>query len=165
MNFAKRLLMVFGAASLAGILGVILTPRVAHAVATLVDVARNEENPARQHVLIQADFILHAGDPSGQTSFVVPAGKTLVVENFSARSFAPDCPVSFYQIGPPLSPSFNAEWVPGGSTAGVSQVVNQPLVFYADQDTTVFVAALLTSPAANTCQMITTLVGHYVTVP
>lgn len=53
MNFAKRLLMVFGAVMLAGILGVILTPKVAHAVATLVDVARNEENPARQHVLIR----------------------------------------------------------------------------------------------------------------
>lgn len=38
MKFAKRLLMVSGAVSLAGILAVILTPKAVHAVATAVNV-------------------------------------------------------------------------------------------------------------------------------
>lgn len=45
MNFAERLLMVCGAVALAGMVGVILTPKVAHAVATLVQVANTPANP------------------------------------------------------------------------------------------------------------------------
>lgn len=45
MNFAKRLLMVSGAVMLAGIVGVLFTPKALHAVATAVNVVNQQSNP------------------------------------------------------------------------------------------------------------------------
>jgi hypothetical protein len=45
MNFAKRLLMVFGAVALAAIVGTILTPKALHAVATAVQVVNDAAHP------------------------------------------------------------------------------------------------------------------------
>jgi hypothetical protein len=45
MNFAKKLVVVFGAVALAAIIGTILTPKVAQAVATLVQVANDAAHP------------------------------------------------------------------------------------------------------------------------
>jgi hypothetical protein len=45
MNFAKRLLMVFGAVAIAAIIATILTPKALHAVATAVNVVNQQANP------------------------------------------------------------------------------------------------------------------------
>lgn len=45
MNFAKRLLIVFGAVALAAIIGTIITPKALHAVATAVNVVNLRTNP------------------------------------------------------------------------------------------------------------------------
>src|SRR5579864_7903043 len=45
MNFARRLLMVSGAVMLAGIVGVLFTPKALQAVATAVNVVNQQANP------------------------------------------------------------------------------------------------------------------------
>jgi hypothetical protein len=74
MQFAKRLLMVFGAVMLAGIVGVLLTPKALHAVATAVQIVNPPANPvptvstdnhARTAVLLSADVHILDGQNSG----------------------------------------------------------------------------------------------------
>jgi hypothetical protein len=112
MNFAKRLLMVSGAVSLAAIVGIILTPKASHAiVATFVQVVnapsqpvpvangvgadgqslpvvnRDADNPARQPFAGEC-FLITPARPSNTTSscehgIPVPPGKRLVIEYVS----------------------------------------------------------------------------------
>jgi hypothetical protein len=99
MKFAKRLLMVSGAVMLAGMVGVILTPKAAHAiVATLVQVANDNAHP----VPTTATEALNSFDANGFCQFIpsdvghndfcfvdpiytVPSGKIAVVEHASGR--------------------------------------------------------------------------------
>lgn len=90
MKFAKRLLMVFGAVMLAGMVGVILTPKAAHAlVATLVQVANTSANPVP---VTNADepFAGMCNMPffefpgiSETCNVSAPAGKRLVIDGAS----------------------------------------------------------------------------------
>jgi hypothetical protein len=91
MNFAKRLLMVSGAVMLAGIVGVLVNPKAAHAVFTLVQVANDSAHPVPT---VATDLnALTVFDVAGTCSFInlgldcetgpiygVPAGKIAVIE-------------------------------------------------------------------------------------
>jgi hypothetical protein len=95
MNFAKRLLMVFGAVALAAIIGVMLTPKALHAVATAVQVV----NTSAQPVLTVATDALSSFGVESNCSFssqqtcdifpmyTVPAGKIAVIESTSGECF------------------------------------------------------------------------------
>jgi hypothetical protein len=94
MRFARRLLMVAGAVALAGILGVAVAPKAAHAiVATLVTVTNTTANPvgtsdANNGAFQPVRFVISVNDNAGAASLVgtgptVPANKRLVVENIS----------------------------------------------------------------------------------
>ena len=91
MNFAKRVLMVFGAVMLAGIVGVLFTPKALHAVATAVQVVNPAANPVPT---VATDLnALSVFDVSGSCTYTnfgldceigsiyfVPAGKIAVIE-------------------------------------------------------------------------------------
>jgi hypothetical protein len=102
MNFAKRLLMVVGIASLAGTVGALLAPKTAHAlVATLVHVenttaqpvpTRDVDNPAYEPFVgrLCAGVVVNCGGLG--TSFVVPTTdansipvRRLVIEYYSTE--------------------------------------------------------------------------------
>lgn len=94
MRFAKRLLMVAGAVALAGILGVAIAPKAAHAiVATLVTVTNTTANPvgtsdANNGAFQPVHFVISLNDNTGSSGLIVtgptvPANKRLVVENIS----------------------------------------------------------------------------------
>jgi hypothetical protein len=170
MNFAKRLLMVFGAASLAGILGVILTPKVAHAVATLVDVARNEENPARSPFQKELDFSITDGGIAATSSFAVPAGKALVIDFVSGAAFQPAGEtMRNYEIftrvnGVQALHSFAPGQVTADSGGGTDQFTSQPVVIYADQASEVdFIAVRVQSTGFTSGSV--TVSGHLVNAP
>jgi hypothetical protein len=115
MNFAKRLLMVVGVASLAGTVGALLAPKTAHAlVATLVQVVnttaqpvptRDVDNPAYEPFVrtLCAGVAANCGGTQG-TSFTVPTTgansspvRRLVIEYYSTLCFevtAPGVPVN-----------------------------------------------------------------------
>lgn len=95
MTFAKRLLMVFGSVALAGLIGVLFTPKLAHAVATLVQVANTPANPvptlatdALSSFAAQGDCVLSGGSFCGIAPiYTVPAGQIAVIESTSGRCF------------------------------------------------------------------------------
>jgi hypothetical protein len=90
MNFAKRLLMVVGIASLAGTVGALLAPKTAHAlVATLVQVVNTSANPVAVEEVRNPVQASGGGTVTGPTNFVlyvVPTGKRLIVEHFSSEA-------------------------------------------------------------------------------
>jgi len=99
MNLAKRLLMLSGAVALAGIMAVILSPKVAHAVATAVQVVNDSAHPVPtiatdNHARTAVSLIAGAALPDGSSSqqgqfsdnngpYTVPAGNRLVLESVS----------------------------------------------------------------------------------
>jgi hypothetical protein len=140
MKLAKRLLMVSGAVMLAGIVGVILNPKAAHAVFTLVQVGNDNAHPVptlAAEALNSFDansgclFVSSANDniPSDFCFFfnpiyTVPTGKIAVVERVSGRCITDvgigiretrlrigDVQFSFLQPGPQMAFSTNNEIV------------------------------------------------------
>jgi hypothetical protein len=88
MRFAKRLLMGVGAAVLAGLLGVAIAPKAAHAVvAALVQVVNTPTSaiptvlaPAASNIYISSCSGLYNGSTGNVCDFsAVPPGQTLVV--------------------------------------------------------------------------------------
>ncbi len=95
MNFAKRMLMVAGAATLAGILAIAIAPKTAHAlVAALVQVANTPSSavpvmyaPAASNVYFATCEGFFSGSPSGSCTMPpTPADRTLVIEAASITS-------------------------------------------------------------------------------
>jgi hypothetical protein len=98
MNFAKRLLMVFGAVALAAIIGTILTPKALHAVATAVQVVNPPANPVPTLATDALNsFVAVAsckfGNPAGFPAdlcfavplYKVPQNKIAVIESSTGR--------------------------------------------------------------------------------
>jgi len=106
MNVVKRLLVVFGTVMLAGIIGVLLTPKALHAVATAVQVVNTFANPVPTWRTdndgrnpVRLDFTGFSNntffsgvmnDPTnGEAPYSVPVGKRLVVDTISVQAQVP----------------------------------------------------------------------------
>jgi hypothetical protein len=98
MNFAKRLLMVSGAVMLAGMVGILLTPKALHAVATAVQVVNSSANPVPTLATDALNsFVAVAsckfGSPAGIQAdmcfaaplYNVPQNKIAVIESSTGR--------------------------------------------------------------------------------
>jgi hypothetical protein len=176
MNFAKRLLMVSGALVLVGILGVLISPKAAHAVFTAVQVVndaahpvlnRNVDNAANEPFEWEAFASPSANDPQVAASFTVPFatndGKNvqrLVIEHLCAlcevlkiapgglRLSANSC---FSQSGactPPVPGGGLEFFFPFSTTAPVNgkQFLSQPARIYVDPGMYVFINLLEFQP-------------------
>lgn len=91
MRFAKRLLMVAGAVSLAGLLSAMIAPKAVHAVvATLVQVTNTPSNPVNTAAADAATAFVEQGNCSAFLSnecianmYTVAAGQTAVIDSIS----------------------------------------------------------------------------------
>ena len=187
MNFAKRLLMVAGAVALAGIVGVLLTPKALHAVvATAVNVVNQQSNPVPVREANSPDiypFVLQfctttgvtgqctiAGGLNGGSATVPPTtpdGVTVLfadIDNFSANCTLPNSAADQVVT---VSTSFQGVFRGDQWAFRVPQInpfvaiTNQPTRIYADPGSLVSVAVGGSIPPAQTCAV--TLSGHLVT--
>lgn len=104
MKFAKRLLMVAGAAAIAGVLSVALVPRAVHAVvATLVQIVPGSTTHIGQSetqlvalTCAQGQSYCLRESPSGGflslSAFAVPAGYTFIVTDYNWYYISNTCP-------------------------------------------------------------------------
>jgi len=165
MKFAKRLLMVAGAVALAGIIGTMMLPKVAHAVVSaLVTVANTSANPVPTVGTDNPALQPFSNFQTGGTSFFVfsvPVGKTLVIEEFNMICFEP--PSTFFPT------DFRVNVTSGGSgaqyifvptTLRAEQNVIQTTRIYADPGSVVSIGTGSGVPSGSVCG--STVSGHLV---